>query len=63
MGCYSLTFIIAPLAGELRIIGPSAAKLFVIFSTEDADLVLILSPFTWISAKRCIADRTGGLIA
>ena len=41
-----VTFATAPLANELHIIGPSAAKLFVSSSTEDADLFLILRLFT-----------------
>lgn len=41
-----LTFITAPLANDLHIIGPSAAKLFVSSSTEDADIFLILRVFS-----------------
>ena len=40
-----VTFVTAPIASELHIIGPSAAKLFVSSSTEDADLFLILRLF------------------
>jgi uncharacterized protein len=41
-----LTFVTAPLAEELQLIGPSAAKLYVSSSTEDADLFLVLRLFT-----------------
>jgi len=41
-----VTFLSAPLARELRIIGPAAARLVVSSSTEDADLFLILRLFT-----------------
>jgi uncharacterized protein len=41
-----MTFITPPLAAELHIIGPSAAKLFVSSSTEDADLFLVLRLFS-----------------
>jgi predicted acyl esterase len=41
-----LTFLTAPLDSELRIIGPSAAKLRVSSSTEDADIFLIVRLFT-----------------
>jgi predicted acyl esterase len=40
-----VTFVTAPLAADLRIIGPSAAKLLVSSSTEDADLFVILRLF------------------
>jgi predicted acyl esterase len=40
-----VTFVTPPLANVLHIIGPSAAKLFVSSSTEDADLFLILRLF------------------
>lgn len=43
---HGLTFLTAPLENELHVIGPSAAKLFVSSSTEDADLFLILRLFT-----------------
>jgi uncharacterized protein len=41
-----VTFVSAPLEKSLHVIGPSAAKLFVSSSTEDADLFLILRLFT-----------------
>jgi uncharacterized protein len=41
-----VTFLTAPLEQELHVIGPSAAKLFVSSSTDDADLFLILRLFT-----------------
>jgi uncharacterized protein len=41
-----VTFVTPPLTEELHIIGPSAAKLFVSSSTEDADLFLILRLFS-----------------
>ena len=41
-----LTFLSAPLEEELHVIGPSAARLFVSSSTQDADLFLILRLFT-----------------
>lgn len=41
-----VTFVSAPLEKALQVIGPSAAKLFVSSSTEDADLFLILRLFT-----------------
>ncbi len=41
-----LTFLSAPLEEELHVIGPSAAKLVVSSSTDDADLFLILRLFT-----------------
>jgi predicted acyl esterase len=40
-----LTFLTAPLEEALHVIGPSAAKLFVSSSTEDADLFLVLRLF------------------
>jgi uncharacterized protein len=40
-----LTFITPPLPSEVRIIGPSAAKLFVSSSTDDADIFLVLRLF------------------
>jgi predicted acyl esterase len=44
-GSEGVTFLSAPLEGELRIIGPAAAKLVISSSTEDADLFLILRLF------------------
>jgi uncharacterized protein len=41
-----VTFLTAPLEKALHVIGPSAAKLLVSASTEDADLFLILRLFT-----------------
>lgn len=41
-----LTFVTAPLREDLHLIGPSAAKLFVSSSTEDADLFLVLRLFS-----------------
>lgn len=41
-----LTFITAPLKSEMHIIGPSAAKLFISSSTEDADIFLVLRVFS-----------------
>ena len=41
-----LTFLTRPLDEETEITGPSAAKLFVSSSTEDADLFLVLRVFT-----------------
>jgi predicted acyl esterase len=41
-----LTFLTEPLAETLHLIGPSAAKLHVSSSTDDADLFLILRLFT-----------------
>jgi predicted acyl esterase len=40
-----LTFVSAPLAHEVEVTGPSAAKLFVSSSTVDADLFLVLRVF------------------
>jgi uncharacterized protein len=40
-----VTFLTAPLEKELHIIGPSAAKLFVSSSSNDADLFLVLRLF------------------
>jgi predicted acyl esterase len=41
-----VTFLTAPLASETEITGPSAAKLFVSSSTEDADLFVVLRVFS-----------------
>lgn len=41
-----ITFLTPPLANEIQITGPSAAKLFVSSSTEDADIFLVLRVFT-----------------
>ena len=41
-----VTFVTAPLQKELQIIGPSAAKLWVSSSSDDADLFLILRVFS-----------------
>jgi predicted acyl esterase len=41
-----LTFVSAPLAKEMEITGPLAAKLFVSSSTTDADLFLVFRVFT-----------------
>jgi hypothetical protein len=40
-----LTFITPPLPGDIQIIGPAAAKLFVSSSTDDADIFLVLRLF------------------
>jgi predicted acyl esterase len=40
-----LTFITPPLAEDVEIIGPSAAKLFISSSTDDADVFLVLRLF------------------
>jgi predicted acyl esterase len=41
-----VTFLTAPLASDIEITGPSALKLFVSSSTEDADLFVVLRVFT-----------------
>jgi predicted acyl esterase len=41
-----VTFLTAPLASETEITGPSAVKLFVSSSTEDADLFVVLRVFS-----------------
>jgi uncharacterized protein len=41
-----VTFLTAPFASETEITGPSALKLFVSSSTEDADLFVVLRVFT-----------------
>ena len=41
-----VTFLTSPLATETEITGPSAAKLFVASSTEDADLFLVVRVYT-----------------
>jgi predicted acyl esterase len=41
-----VTFLTAPLASETEITGPSAVKLFISSSTEDADLFVVLRVFS-----------------